>query len=80
MKKLKLKNLNLSNAELLTRDQLRSLKGGESGSGGSGPYMVWCLCWDEDIEWTYFRFTEEGQIMSIIEHCGWEFGGSCIPA
>lgn len=38
MKKLKLSELNLSNTEVLTREQLKKILGGVSASGGSGDY------------------------------------------
>jgi len=51
MKKLKLKQLNLEQKDILSRDELKSIVGGDDGSGSATPCSVTCVtgyyscCW-----------------------------------
>ncbi|UKJ07498.1 hypothetical protein [Solitalea lacus] len=43
MKKLSLKKLNLENSEVLTREQLKTVLGGDGSGGGSGSGNTDCI-------------------------------------
>ena len=47
MKKLKLSELNLGNAEVLSREELKKVLGGMGSGGGSGDGRVWQCCWKD---------------------------------
>jgi hypothetical protein len=89
MKKLKLGKLNLSNAEVLTREQLKKVLGGDGSGGGSG--TSW-YCWNEFTDFQGIIHSNSGLCGSqdrdtcqdyVMNNCRSEAsaaGGTCLLA
>ena len=61
MKKLKLSLSNLDSTEVLSREQLKRVVGGQSGSGGCPEYR--CVCGNDSWVQTFSSSTEMEKVM-----------------
>jgi len=69
MKKLKLSELNLGNAEILTRGQLKKVLGGLGSGGGEGDANCYICDGDSDASYGYGTCARDGNTCNVPSKC-----------
>lgn len=78
MKKLQLKALELGANEVLTRDQLKKVMGGGSGSEGEGDGASYGTCFNINGCWQYSAPVPWGACLADLQmYCGLTGEGMC---
>lgn len=80
MKKLKLKALDIQATEVLSREELKKVLGGDGSSGGDGSAGIFCK--DSSVSCTIMVQGNNGSWVPFNGNCGWHFvlvAGSHVP-